>query len=212
MSSAEVLERTEPITQDEFDEQFEQITVALGKLFQEAEDTPQVIDLQADRVEALKNKIHQMIEKLLEHPEASMRAEFNLLSRLYERRTRYSEHDKVRYAEFVTRTSDGHGIDHRFRAVTFRNGETVISDTTHFNNSLDTYCRFELGSGDLRTFRGRYASGITTDVEITDTTQKREYMYRFFYDTITAAALMMERHPDEAEKADREALAYLLTT
>lgn len=194
------------ITPREQDDLSEQFWAAVAPLLDELSDQ---VDLQSDRAGELNRELDELLEVFVDNPAISMKAEFQLLTQLYQDRS-VSHTDSLgsTYTEFVTRDSSAQSIDHHFRLITFSNAKQWLRDETTFDNTLETPCIFLLQDDTLTVTRRRYHRGEWTEVAL-ESSVEHEMIKKFFKDTLLAAHLAYTRHPEEVETANRAALALL---
>jgi len=178
--------------------------VAADAFWKIVETTLDKYDLQASRVELLRDELDRMIAPFMKHPVESIRAEFKLLEMLYEDRTVTNEDSSLlrgaKYTEFVTRKQDSDTIDHRFKIIDQPNGSRwLVDEMASSVPGIKSYT-VAVKDDELSISKRYYAKGGWHDDEITpDTEDGKQVLSHFFNDTIVAAHRMFLRTPEEID-------------
>lgn len=205
-------------SQQEYDDEFGHITrlirlnSELAVMVEERENSGLVPDtfepdLQAEVIARLTEERDAILLEILQDPREAFAHEFELLSRLYEGRTRH-ETDMLgnTHEEFVTRDPSRSKADLHFRRIGYVQGtqERVVE----VPGSTPDY--ISLKGDTLRLATTVYERGMDRRVEIDpDSERGNRMLMNFFSHSITASDLMYNRQPAEIAEADAQARLFL---
>lgn len=199
----------ESLTQHEIDSQFDAIVFELIGVNSALDNN----DLQADVIQALREKQSELLSDLLKHPLDAVHHEFELLKRLYEGRTRVSTGQLgVVTSEFVTRDPDRQKADLHFREVTYESGASarIVEVPSREPAGLPFFAIAR--ADELVLEQIVYKRGEFRHIQLDPASVPgQRLMVEFLTHSIAASDLMYNRSPDQIDDADQQALRFLRT-
>lgn len=169
------------------------------------------LDSHNEKTEQLHQAKREMIlETMLENPSEAFHGEFLQLKLLYSDRVLKEDRwDGTQIDEFCTQNHARHTCDYLFEHRVLPSGKEIFEvRKVYMIFGKPDQVTITLNGDELQVKKQEYERGRTSYRELEGDDRER-ILAQFFYDTIHASALQVERSHDDREENDRRARGYL---